>query len=129
MFRLSGGLIAATTLAVSVTAAWASEPISFEDVDINGDGTLQAEEMTHAFGDQAQHALRKFDMDGDGIVTLAEVRASNNSQGAQGKDSDRWNANKERIAARAADRNNAGGGNRGNSGGNGGGGNGGGRGK
>jgi hypothetical protein len=49
-----------------------------QEADLDGDGIVEGHEIQHVFGPRAQKALAKFDADGDGHVTLDEVRSSNN---------------------------------------------------
>jgi len=89
--------------------------LSFNEIDTDDDGLLKKSEVTHAFGPAAQSALAKFDVNGDGNVTLDEVRGSNNAGGnkeARAKVKER----KEARSKSGNDREN-GGGNRGSNGG------------
>ncbi|MFD1340823.1 hypothetical protein [Litorisediminicola beolgyonensis] len=61
-----------------------SGKLTFSDIDEDDDGELDEEELEHAFGEGAQAALAKFDRDGDGVVTLDEVRSSDDPKGERG---------------------------------------------
>lgn len=70
-------------LTIAAPAAIA-QGVSFNDIDANGNGVLERAELESVFGANAQAALLKFDADGDGTVTLAEVREGNNAGGNDG---------------------------------------------
>ncbi|WP_296432817.1 hypothetical protein [Yoonia sp.] len=103
----------------------------FETADVNEDGVISKGEMLDHFGPAAQVALAKFDGNGDGIVTLDEVRSSDDPVGERGrgqlerstKDSDSHGNSGDRSDGGESgnngggDRGNSGGGDRGNSGG------------
>ena len=123
--------------------------LTFEEIDLDADGELEEDELEHAFGERAQAALAKFDADGDGRVTLDEVRSSDNPKGerghgrygarnsekdrdvaSRGRPDDRGNRGRDRDRGGNSDRGQGGkgGGDRGGNGGGKGGGNGGGKG-
>ncbi len=62
-----------------------SSGVSVDDLDLDEDGKLEREEVQHVFSAGAQAALAKFDADGDGTVTLDEVRASDDPKGERGR--------------------------------------------
>lgn len=96
---------------------------TFATADVNQDGVISKGEMLDHFGPAAQVALAKFDGNGDGIVTLDEVRSSDDPVGERGRgqlerstnDSDTRGNSGDRSGG--GDRGNSGGGDRGNSGG------------
>ncbi|GGB22086.1 hypothetical protein GCM10011324_35130 [Allosediminivita pacifica] len=59
---------------------------TFDEIDLDADGQLEPDELEHVFGERAQAALAKFDADGDGRVTLDEVRSSDDPKGERGRD-------------------------------------------
>jgi Ca2+-binding EF-hand superfamily protein len=63
-------------LGVALTGGMASaQTMGFADIDVNGDGVLEMSELQSAFGqDNALVALETYDMDGDGMVVIAEAR-------------------------------------------------------
>ena len=76
--------IASFVAALSMATHATAQGLSFDDIDTNRNGTLDGAEIAFAFGPSAQAALLKFDANGDGTVTLAEVREGNNaSNGAE----------------------------------------------
>ncbi|MBS0125283.1 EF-hand domain-containing protein [Thetidibacter halocola] len=111
--------------------------VTFGDLDTNGDGVIDKGEMIDHFGARAQQALAKFDANGDGYVTLNEVRSSDDPKGARGRGGlDRAERDGDRAGNRGGQGNGKGnsgdrgnGGDRGNSGNGGDRGNGGGNGK
>jgi Ca2+-binding EF-hand superfamily protein len=60
---------------------------AFDVADVNEDGVISKGEMLDHFGPEAQVALAKFDKNGDGIVTLDEVRSSDDPKGERGRGS------------------------------------------
>ncbi|WP_227417963.1 EF-hand domain-containing protein [Roseitranquillus sediminis] len=84
------------------------DPQTFGEIDLDGDGVLEAPEFEHAFGPEAQVALAKFDANGDGVVTLDEVRSSDDPKGERGHGKSR---RAERQENKAAERETAGRGN------------------
>ena len=96
--------------------------VTFGDLDTNGDGVIDRGEMVDHFGPRAQTALARFDANGDGYVTLNEVRSSDDPVGERGRGRTQ-RAGGSDDSRTSAGRDARGGGN-GNSGGNRGGGNG-----
>ena len=68
---------------VTTSEVSGSEDVTFADADTNGDGVLTGDELDH-FSPRAQQALMRFDRDGDGFVTLNEVRSSDDPVGERG---------------------------------------------
>ena len=121
------GMLSADEAAAGQTGE--DDQLTFEEVDLDGDGTLEEAELEHAFSAEAQVALAKFDADGDGVVTLDEVRRSDDPKGERGGPRAHSNGGRDVATAASANGRDKGGNRGGNGGGRGnsGGGNGGGK--
>ena len=92
----------------------------FAEADVNEDGLISKGEMFDHFGPAAQTALAKFDGNGDGIVTLNEVRSSDDPVGERGRGQLQRSTKDPDTRGNSSDgggKGNRGGGDKGNSGG------------
>lgn len=89
----------ATVDEVRAASELLKEGVTIRDMDLDEDGKLEREEVEHVFSVGAQAALSKFDQDGDGTVTLDEVRASDDPVGTRGRGAENRNSGEERATA------------------------------
>ncbi len=90
---------AATADEVRTASELLKEGVTIQDMDLDEDGELERDEVEHVFSAGAQAALSKFDEDGDGKVTLDEVRASDDPVGARGRGAQNRSQGEERATA------------------------------
>ncbi|MAM61923.1 hypothetical protein [Maritimibacter sp. UBA3975] len=70
-------------LGVALTGGMAAaQTMSFDAMDQNDDRMLEMAELEAAFGENATVALQTYDIDGDGMIAIAEARTVHSTAGA-----------------------------------------------
>lgn len=89
----------ATVDEVRAASEFLKEGVTVQDMDLDADGELEGGEVEHVFSVSAQTALSKFDENGDGTVTLDEVRTSDTPVGTRGRGAQNSSLGEERATA------------------------------
>ncbi|NNE86514.1 MAG: hypothetical protein HKN27_00430 [Silicimonas sp.] len=84
-----GKLLLTTSLCASMAVPAFSQGRPFKEIDTNGDDFLSESELTEAFGERgAARILARSDSDGDGVLTRAEIRSSDDEDDDESDESD-----------------------------------------
>ncbi len=93
---------AATTTAFVLSASTAlAQSLPFAEVDTDADGMLSNEELVAAFGEGGAEILMADDSDGDGMLSVAEIRIAADASTGMSDDMDDVDSPDERSASEA----------------------------
>ncbi len=93
---------AATTTAFVLSASTAlAQSLPFAEVDTDADGMLSNEELVAAFGEGGAEILMADDSDGDGMLSVAEIRIAADASAGMSDDMDDVDSPDERSASEA----------------------------